>query len=53
MFNGKALKLGRNYRGKAEARRVMRDYIQIRQGRNVVVLTEKQLRKLGCLRNPT
>lgn len=44
-------KLGRNFRGKAVADRVMRNYVRVRQGRNAVILTEKQVRKLVRVAN--
>jgi len=40
------VKLGKNFRGKAQANRVMGEYIKIKQGRNVVILTENQVKKM-------
>lgn len=40
-------KLGNNFRGNAHAVRVLRDYIKINQGHNVIILTDKQLRKVA------
>jgi len=40
-------KLGNNFRGKAEAVRVLRDYVKIKQGHNVIILTDNAVRKLA------
>lgn len=42
------MRLGKNFRGVAKADRVL-GYIRVRQGRNAVLLTDKQLRKLARL----
>ena len=40
-------KLGTNFRGNAEAVVVLRDYIKIKQGNNVVILTKMAARKVA------
>jgi len=42
-------KLGTNFRGKAEAIKVLGSYVKIKQGHNVIILTDNAVRKLARL----
>lgn len=44
-MNREEVKLGKNFRGKALARRIFPGHIHIKQGRHTVILTETQVRK--------
>ena len=39
--------LGKNFRGKAKADRLMGEYVRIKQGKHVIILTPYQVKKLA------
>lgn len=43
------LRLGENFRGITTADVILRNYIKIKQGKNVVILTPYQIRKAAYL----